>query len=157
MCVCVCVCRGGGLSTNHIGHYQIAAAFQAQMRKVAGIIWGLRSCLAPLGNKLRDGKEDERTSLGCRNRACCSRPPAGGGSRLSLGLAHPSLHVKGGWDAKNAARPEADAPRYRSDLKRPGSACGIPTELERSKWQCWVLGPWLSLRWSIPELLNRAD
>lgn len=67
------------------------------------------------------------------------------------------LHVKGGWDAKNAARPKADAPRYRSDLKRPGSACGILIEQERSKWQCWVAGAWLSLRWSIPELLNRVD
>lgn len=81
-------------------------------------------------NRLRG--DAERGSLSCRSRACCLGPPAGGGSRLSLGLAHPSLHVKGGWDAKNAARPEADAPRYRSDLKRPGSACGNPTEQERS-------------------------
>lgn len=110
-----------------------------------------------LGDRLSDVKEDYRARLGCRSRACCSRLPAEGGSRLFLGLAHPSLHVKGGWDAKNAARPEADAPRYRSDLKRPGSACGILIEQERSKWQCWVAGARLSLCWSIPELLNRAD
>lgn len=44
--LCVCVCRGGGLSTDHFGRYQIAAPFQAQMRKVAAIIWGLLAWLA---------------------------------------------------------------------------------------------------------------
>lgn len=146
-----------GLSTNYIGHYQVPGPFKAQLKKVAQIIWGL-GAWCPWGiDRLGKVKEDDRALLGCRSRACCPRPPVGGGSRLFLGLAHPSLHVKGGWDAKNAARPEADAPRYRSDLKRPGSACGIPIEQERSKWQCWVAGAWLSLRWSIPELLNRAD
>lgn len=111
----------------------------------------------PLGDRLSEVKEGYRARLGFRSRACCPRLPAEGSSRLFLGLAHPSLHVKGGWDAKNAARPEADAPRYRSDLKRPGSVCGIPVEQKRSKWRCWVAGARLSLCWSIPELLNRVD
>lgn len=114
-------------------------------------------CLTPVRNRLKEGKEDERARLSCRRRKRCPRLPAEGGSTLSPGLAHPSLHVKGGWDAKNVARPEADAPRYRSDLKRLGSACGIPIEQKRSKWQCWLAGAWLSPRGSIPELASEQS